>query len=98
MITIWIAIKIFLEIIFYLIIFDVILSWLSLMWLKYRPKFLSQTIDPIYKFINKYIPTTFWMFRFDALIAILIIIFMQGLLVILIPWLWQELLRLSQSF
>jgi len=98
MITIWIAIKFFLEIIFYLIIFDVILSWLSLFWLKYRPDFLSQIIDPIYKIINKYIPTTFWMFRFDALIAILIIFFMQGLLVMLIPWLWQELLRLSQSF
>ena len=98
MITIWIAIKIFLDIIFYLIIFDVILSWLNLFWLRYRPKFLAQIIDPIYATINKFIPTTFGMFRFDALIAILIIFFLQGLLIMIIPWLDQELLRLSQSF
>jgi len=98
MITIWVAIKIFLEIIFYLIILDIVLSWLSLLGLRYRPQFLSQIIDPIYKTINRFIPTTFGMFRFDALIAILLIIFLQGLLIMLIPWLWQELLRLSQSF
>ena len=97
MITIWIAIKIFLEIIFYLIIFDIILSWLTLLWFKFRPDFLSQIIDPIYSTINKYIPTTFWMFRFDALIAILIIYFLQGFLLLLIPELWQELLRISNS-
>lgn len=97
MITIWIAIKIFLEIILYLIIFDIILSWLAVFWLKYRPQFLSQIIDPIYEFINKIVPTKFWMFRFDALIAILIIYILQFALVILIPWLSQELIRLTNS-
>ncbi len=98
MITIWIAIKIFLEIILYLVIFDIILSWLSLMGLKYRPKFLSQIIDPIYWIINKYIPTTFWVFKFDALITILIIFLLQALLVMSIPWLSQELTKLTNSF
>jgi len=97
MTTIWLALYIFLNAIFYLIIFDVILSWLTLFWLRFRPNFLVQIIDPIYNTINKVIPTTFWMFRFDALIAILIIFFLQGLLVILFPWLENELIILSNS-
>ena len=98
MITIWIAIRIFLEIILYLIIFDIILSWLTLFWFRYRPDFLVSIIEPIYTTITKYIPTKFWVFRFDALIAILLIIFLQGLLVMLIPWLSEEIYRLTNSF
>ena len=97
MTTIWLAIYIFLNAIFYLIIFDVILSWLTLLWLNYRPKFLSQIIDPIYVFINKFIPTTFGMFRFDALIAILIIIFLQSLLLSFFPGLEQTIISLTHS-
>ena len=97
MTTIWLAIYIFLNAIFYLIIFDVILSWLTLLWLNYRPKFLSQIIDLIYAFINKFIPTTFGMFRFDALIAILIIIFLQSLLLSFFPGLEQTIISLTHS-
>ena len=97
MITVWLALYIFLNAIFYLIIFDVILSWLNLFWLRFRPKSLSDIIDPIYKTINKIVPTTFWMFRFDALIAILIIFFLQGLLLSIIPWLLNELNILTNS-
>ncbi len=85
----------FTDIIFYLIIFDVILSWLSLFWLRYRPQFLVSIVEPLYWFISKYIPTSFWMFRFDALIAILVIYFIQGLLVLNIAWLREEILRIT---
>jgi len=98
MITLWLWIFIFLNAIFYLVIFDVILSWLTLLWLNFRPQFLSQIIDPIYSFVNKTIPTTFGMFRFDALIVILIIYLLQFLLLLLIPWLNQEILWLTNSF
>ena len=98
MITLWLWIFIFLNAIFYLVIFDVILSWLTILWINYRPNFLSQIIDPIYKFINKIIPTTFWMFRFDALIVILLIYVIQTLLINIIPGLNTEILRLTNSF
>ena len=84
---IWLALIIFTDIIKYLIIFDIILSWLTLFWLKYRPAFLISIIEPIYTTISKYIPTKFWMFRFEALIAILMIYFIQELLIMTIPWL-----------
>lgn len=95
MIQIWLALIFFTDIILYLIFFDIILSWLTLFWVSWRPNFLDSIINPIYAFINKYIPTKFWMFRFDALIAIIIIYFIQGLLVLFIPWLNEEVLRLT---
>ena len=90
MITIWVALIFFLDFIFYLIIFDVILSWLTLFGLNFRPLFLANIVDPIYNSINKIIPTTIWPFKFDALIAIILIYFFQGLLIMFIPWLAQE--------
>lgn len=95
MIEIALVITFFTNIILYLIIFDIILSWLMLFWLKWRPAFLSSIVEPIYSFIGKYIPTSFWMFRFDALIAIIIIYFIQWLLVINVEWLKEEILRLT---
>jgi hypothetical protein len=98
MITIWLALMFFLDFILYMIFFDVILSWLTLFWLNFRPKFLSLIIDPIYNFINKIIPTTFWPFRFDALIAIIFIYIFEYLLITFIPWLSLELYKITHSF
>lgn len=95
MTQIWLAIIFFTDIILYLVFFDIILSWLTLLWLRWRPEFLSSIINPIYNFINNILPTNFWMFRFDALIVIIIIYIIQGLLVMNIPWLQQEILRLT---
>lgn len=98
MITIWLAIYIFLNALFYLIMFDVILSWLPLLGINFRPAFLAQIIDPIYEKINKIIPTSFWIFRFDALIVILLIYFLQGLLLMIIPWLQAQIISLTNSY
>jgi len=49
----------FLEIIYYLIIFDVILSWLTLAGIKFRPKIIGDILNPIYKNVKKTIPTSF---------------------------------------
>jgi hypothetical protein len=59
MTVIIIAIVIFLELIIYLIIFDIILSWLTLAGINFRPKFIRDVLSPIYKLIRKYIPTRF---------------------------------------
>lgn len=84
--TIFIAILIFLELIFYVIFIDVILSWLVLFWVNFRPKFIADIIDPIYKFIKSIIPTSFWPIDFTPIIVILIIYFLRWLVVILNPW------------
>jgi len=49
----------FLDIIYYLVIFDVILSWLTLAGIKFRPKIIVDILKPIYRFVKKSIPTTF---------------------------------------
>ena len=49
----------FLDIIYYLVIFDVILSWLTLAGIKFRPKIISDILGPVYKLVKKTIPTTF---------------------------------------
>jgi uncharacterized protein YggT (Ycf19 family) len=95
MIQFALSIIFFTDIISYLIILDIILSWLSLLWLRWRPEFLKSIVDPLYSFIGKIVPTSFWIFRFDALIAMVIIYFIQGLLLISIPWLGAEVLRLT---
>ncbi len=79
------AIIIFLEIISYIIIFDVVLSWLTLFWLKIRPKFISDILDPIYKNIKKIIPTSFWPVDFTPIIVIMAIVFIKWALFILFP-------------
>lgn len=89
------VIIIFTDIVLYLIIFDIILSWLSLVWIRWRPHFLKIIVDPIYLFINKYISTKFLMFRFDALIAIVTIYFIQWLLIATVPQLKEEILRIT---
>ncbi len=73
--TIISTIIIFLQIFYWLIIIDVILSWLSLAGIK-RPQFLANLIDPIYNSIKKVVPTTIWWLDFTPIILILFIDFL----------------------
>ena len=91
---IWLVLVFFTDIILYLVFFDIILSWLSLFWLRWRPAFLDSVVWPIYDFVNRILPTKFWMFRFDALIVIILIYLVQALLIANIPGLKEEVLRL----
>lgn len=85
-----IAIVIFLEIISYIVIFDVILSWLTLFWLKFRPKFIADIIDPIYSSVKKIIPTSFWPLDFTPIVIILLLLFLKWALFIIFPELQLE--------
>lgn len=85
MTVIIIAIVIFLELIIYLIIFDIILSWLTLAGINFRPKFIRDVLWPIYKLIRKYIPTRFWAFDFTPIVILLSISFIKGLLLMNYP-------------
>ena len=81
---------IFLEIISYIVIFDVITSWLRLFWLKLRPKFIADIIDPLYKNVKKYLPTTIWMIDLTPIVIIFLIIFIKWLLYMIFPELQIE--------
>lgn len=85
MITIFFWIYIFLDILWWLVFIDVILSWLTLFGLKIRPKFLTNIIEPIYIFIKKKIPTTIWIIDFTPVIIIFWIYFCKWLLLIFFP-------------
>ena len=80
-----VAIVIFLEILSMIVIIDVILSWLTLLWLKARPKFIADIIDPIYEKVKKLIPTIFWPVDFTPIIVILLIWFIKWAIVIIFP-------------
>ncbi len=90
-----IAIIIFLELITYIIFIDVILSWLQLVWIRFRPKFIANIIDPLYSKVRKIIPTTFWPFDFTPIIIILLIIFIKWALFIVFPSLPFEINNLT---
>ena len=67
----------------YLIFADIILSWLTLLWLKMRPMFIASIVDPIYEWIKWKIPTTIWPLDFTPIV---ILIFME-VFIMFIYWL-----------
>jgi len=79
------ALFIFLDIIMYFVFFDVILSWLTLLWIRFRPEFLSVVLTPIYTNIKKIIPTSFWPVDFTPIVVILFIYFIKWILVLIFP-------------
>lgn len=85
MATIWLTLIIFLEILQYLVFFDVILSWLTLLGIQFRPKFLSDVLRPIYSFVKRYIPTSFGAFDFTPIVVIFGLMFLRGLVIIVFP-------------
>ena len=53
------AIVIFLGVMKFIVIADVILSWLSLLGMQLRPQFIASILDPIYAYVKSIIPTNF---------------------------------------
>ena len=71
---------IFLSLIKYIIIIDIISSWLAVLWLNLNMpiirdimSLIKSIISPMYKFIRKYIPTYIWPIDFTPLIILIII-------------------------
>ncbi len=75
------VIVIILIILKYILIFDIILSWLTLLWINFRPKFILDIMDPIYKIIKNKIPTTIWPIEFAPIIIYIWIIFCISFLI-----------------
>lgn len=85
---------VFLNLITYIIIFDIIMSWLNLAWINFRPKLISNIIDPLYKNVKKIFPTTLWPLEFTPIIVIISIMFIKWALFIIFPELQSELTNL----
>lgn len=72
---------------------DIILSWLPLLGLNFRPKFISDIMEPIYKIIKDKIPTTIWPIEFAPIIIYIIIIFFIW---VLIQLTWTNYIKLAE--
>ena len=81
------TIVIILIIIKYILFIDIILSWLSLFWVSFRPKIVSDIMDPIYSFIKNKIPTSIWPLDFSPIIIIIAIAF---LIALFLPLCWEN--------
>lgn len=71
---------IFLNLIYFIIFLDVILSLLILFWLKFRPKFINDIAQPLYKSVKKIIPTVIWPFELAPLIILIVIEYLYKIL------------------
>ncbi len=88
MTTILVAILLLTDVITYIVFLDVILSWLTLFWLRIRPKFLADILDPIYKKIKETIPTTIWPLDLTPIIIIFLMIFVRWIIIAFEPSIW----------
>ncbi|MDD5212974.1 MAG: YggT family protein [Candidatus Gracilibacteria bacterium] len=79
------ALIIFLEIISYLIIADVILSWLSLAGVKFRPAIISAILDPMYLNIKKVFPTTIGPLDLTPIIVLIAISIIETIIFNIFP-------------
>ncbi len=66
--------------IYYIVLIDIILSWLSLFWLNLRINFFKSILDPIYDRIKNTIPTTIWPFELAPIILIFALFLVQLLI------------------
>lgn len=77
------------------VLFDVIFSWFNLFWIRIRPKFLSNIMDPLYLRIKKIFPTTIWFFDLTPIILIFVLMFLKWLLIFIFPSLTQVLSNIN---
>lgn len=78
-------IYVFLSLIQWILFFDIILSWATLVGIRFRPKFVASIMDPLYEWVRKYIPVTLGMIDFSPIIILLVINFLAFLIVTIDP-------------
>ncbi len=78
--TILIAILILTDIITWMIIASVLMSWLGI-----KIKILDSILGPSYDFIEKYIPTKIWPLSFTPVVLIFVLYFIRWLVFIYDP-------------
>jgi len=86
MIHIFSALYIFLQIVYVLVIVDILFSWGTLLLPNIRrPRFLSDLFTPLYGWIGSVVPTRFGMFDLTPLVLIFAISVVQVVILILAP-------------
>ncbi len=75
--TIALAFVIFIRIVGRVVILDILLSWVSLVWIIIKIKFIEDILRPLYDFVRNNIPSTFWAFDFAPIIIILSLAFIE---------------------
>lgn len=78
--SIFLIIYIFFDLLYWLIIIDIILSWLNLTWINFKIKFIESILNPIYERIRNTVSTTFWIFDLTPIILIIFIIFIKEII------------------
>ena len=91
------TIVIFLDLLQYIIFFDIILSWLLLLWINFRPKFIWDILNPVYKKIRSTVPTSIWPLDFTPIVVIFLCIFLKSLIFILFPDIKNEIIYLLSN-
>lgn len=86
------SILIFLELIQWVIIIDIIFSWI---WVRFN--FIQSITLPMYSFIKKYIPTSIWPFDFTPMIIFIIIILINKFLLDLFPEIYRNYIIIFQN-
>jgi YggT family protein len=76
---------IFLSILRWVIILDIILSWSVLFGVRVQIPFVRSLLDPVYRFVRSNLPTTFSGLDFAPLIVLLGIYFLEGVVLSLNP-------------
>lgn len=79
------SILIFLSLVQWMILIDVILSWLSLIGVYFRPKFIQAITTPLYETVRRYIPSSFSGIDFAPIIVFIAIEFMAKLIITIDP-------------
>ncbi|EKD65911.1 MAG: hypothetical protein ACD_49C00076G0007 [uncultured bacterium (gcode 4)] len=79
------VILIFLNLIEWVIIIDIILSWVQLLWIRVQIKWIQSITWPIYMKIRKYLPTTFWPIDFSPIVIFFIIQIISNIILNLRP-------------
>lgn len=85
MIIIFFALYLSLQITYYIVFLDIILSWVAILFWDIRPAWLKDFVNSLYKWIKKIIPTNLWMFEFAPMIIIILVQILQWFVVLLEP-------------
>gem|GEM_PF-804485 len=86
MLHIFSALYIFLQILYVLVIVDILFSWgMLLIPNLHKPRFLTELFNPLYGWIGSVFPTRFGMFDLTPLVLIFAISILQVVILVLAP-------------
>lgn len=83
--TILLAIYLLTSLIYRFVIADIIISWLTVFWLRINIKFIKSITKPMYDNINKVFPTKIWMFDLTPIYILFILMIIRSIIIWIEP-------------